>query len=91
MAVRHRHHGGDSAQSEKAEYSDHNHHETDDIDNIVHKDPPDLGGMPIRHGEELLNRADRCFNNQCHAGGNVISLKRGSSHHNHSDLFHSGW
>ena len=29
-----------SAQAKKTQHSDNNNHETHDIDNIVHKDPP---------------------------------------------------
>jgi hypothetical protein len=48
MAAMNRHHGFGLSQAEEAQYSDHNHDETDDIDNVVHTEPPCFGGMPVR-------------------------------------------
>ena len=42
MTAKDRHHDilDYSAQAEKAQYGNNNNHKTDDIDNVVHRDPP---------------------------------------------------
>jgi hypothetical protein len=52
-------------QAEETQYRNDDNHETDDVDDVVHKKSPCNGVMPVRQEWKPLSGVCRCFNNRC--------------------------